>query len=114
MKPAKIVLLHIGIFLYSCSLLAQVPAIVFEEHFENNENIWRIPNGPTDQAGFKLGKLAWQHNDVAGNSINNYFNLLNSAIDFSIEARFDVRKIGSEYGLLFGGIDQENALFFTV
>jgi outer membrane protein OmpA-like peptidoglycan-associated protein len=99
---------------FSSLLFAQLPGIVFEEHFDNNENGWKIPNGPTDQAGFKLGKIAWQHNDIVGNSINNYLNLLNTTVDFSVEARFDGHKIGSEYGLMFAGIDQENALFFTV
>jgi outer membrane protein OmpA-like peptidoglycan-associated protein len=113
MNLVRIVILNLLLLSFVSSVIAQAPAIILEEHFDNNENGWKIPNGPTDQAGLKLGKMSWQHNGE-GNTINNYLNLVNTNTEFSIEARFDIHKIGSEYGLMFGGIDQENALFFTV
>src|SRR5690554_3298135 len=112
MNFVKILLVQI-LLLSNCFIFAQT-SIVFEEHFENNIHRWKLHNSPTDQAEIKAGKLAWQHFGVMGNTINNYFNQLNTQMDYSVEAKFDVRKIGGEYGLMFGGIDQENALFFTV
>lgn len=93
---------------------SQITGVVFEERFDNNSNGWKLSISPADQAEIQEGKLVWKHNDMNGSSVANYFNLLNSDADFSVEAKFDIRKVGSEYGLMFGGSDQENALFFAV
>ncbi|GAL83227.1 outer membrane protein [Sporocytophaga myxococcoides] len=100
-------------FILSATSYAQTAGIVEEDHFDNNETGWRLPNSPTDQSDIRGGKLVWQHNDPAGGSINNYFNLLNTSAAFSAEAKFGIRKPGSEYGLMIGA-DQENALYFNV
>ncbi|HEY8402825.1 MAG TPA: OmpA family protein [Cytophagaceae bacterium] len=112
MKPVYVVfILHL---LASTILFGQNPPIVVEERFDNNENGWRLLNQPTDVADIRGGKLVWQHNDVAGNAISNYFNQLDTKADFSVEAKFDVVKLGSEYGIMFGGSDQENTLYLLV
>jgi outer membrane protein OmpA-like peptidoglycan-associated protein len=110
-----IIKFSIVLFLVFPSLVfSQVTGVVFEEHFDNNSNGWKLSISPADQAEIQESKLVWKHNDVNGSSISNYFNLLNTDADFSVEAKFDIRKVGSEYGLMFGGSDQENALFFAV
>src|SRR5690606_25331073 len=110
-KSANILILLF--FILSTTSFAQTAGIVEEDHFDNNETGWRLPNGPTDQSDIRGGKLVWQHNDAAGGSINNYFNLLNTSAAFSAEAKFGIRRPGSEYGLMIGA-DQENALYFNV
>lgn len=110
-RPTNILILLF--FILTKTSFAQTAGIVEEDHFDNNETGWRLPNGPTDQSDIRSGKLVWQHNDPAGSSINNYFNLLNTSANFSTEAKFGIRKPGSEYGLMMG-TDQENALYFNV
>lgn len=113
MKPANIILIVLSLLVHS-TLFAQAPAIVFEEHFNSNENGWRLSISPADQAQIANGVLSWQHNNPEGSSISSYVNLLNSDADFSVEAKFNIKKIGSEYGLLFGGTDQDNAIFLSL
>ncbi|MCR6641305.1 MAG: hypothetical protein NVV82_20505 [Sporocytophaga sp.] len=79
-KSANILILLF--FILSTTSFAQTAGIVEEDHFDNNETGWRLPNGPTDQSDIRGGKLIWQHNDPAGGSINNYFNLLNTSAAF--------------------------------
>lgn len=109
----KIILFCLLCFL-SIQLFAQTSSPVFEEQFTNNDNGWRLAISPADKAQISNGVLSWQHNHPEGSSMSTYVNLLNTAAEFSAEAKFNIKKIGSEYGLLFGGIDQENALFLSV
>jgi hypothetical protein len=106
-------LLILILFILTTTTFAQTAGIVEEDHFETDDTGWRLLNGPTDQSQIKGGKLIWQHNAPAGSSISNYFNLLNTSASFSAEAKFGIRKPGSEFGLMIG-TDQENALYFTV
>lgn len=100
--------------LQSAQAFCQTLPVVLEEHFDNNENGWRLLNNQADQSEIRDGKFHWVHMAPDGNSISNYCNLLDAASDFSVEARFHPQRIGSEYGLMLAGIDQENALYFTV
>ena len=95
-------------------LMCQNAEIVFEDHFENNDHGWRILQNQADAMQIKDGKFNWQHTNEIGNSVNTYFNLLNTENAYSCEAVFYSKKIGSEYGLMLAGTDQENAYFFTL
>lgn len=110
-KPSILCILLLFIF---SGLSAQPPGVVFEERFDNNENGWRLAISPADRVSIGNGKLIWQHNSPDGSPLSNYINLLNDNADFSVEAKFDVKKMGSEYGLLFGGSDQDNALYLRI
>jgi len=109
----KLLVLRLLILILPSSLFGQ-GAVIVEDHFDINSNVWRLPNFPVSQAQISTGKLVWQHSDVNNNSISNYFNTVATDKEFSVEAKFGIRKIGSEYGLLLGGIDQENALYLIV
>lgn len=108
------ILIILIILFVKASIFGQTSEIVLKESFENNDNGWRLYNTPTDKSSINNGKLNWSHSGDMGNSISNYINLLNTTSDFSVEAQFDLKKIGSEFGIMFGGIDQENALYFLI
>src|SRR5436190_21145336 len=99
----KKIFLPVFFLLIKTILFAQTSAVVFEEHFDNNENGWKLSISPADQAQIINGKLSWQHNNPDGSSISTYVNKLNTNAEFSVQAKFEIKKIGSEYGLMFAG-----------
>ncbi len=93
---------------------AQDRSVIIEENFNDNKNGWRIIAEQESQTQVGGGFFQWQHSAQGGAAIYNYLNTLDSKKDFRFETRIISKKIGSEYGVMIGGIDQENALFFAV
>ncbi|MFN6945871.1 MAG: OmpA family protein [Cytophagaceae bacterium] len=100
-------------FIVTFPSLAQTSKPIYEDNFDDLEIGWRLLNGPTDQSEIKSSKLSWKHMDPQGSTISNYFNLINTKVEFSAEAKFTVTRVGSEYGLMVG-TDQENAVYCLI
>ena len=87
---------------------------VFEEDFSSNKKEWHLLNSSIDKASVSGGVLNWSHTATSSSPIFQYINRLNSTKDFSVEARLKPLKVGSEYGLYFGGINKGNGNYIFV
>ena len=87
---------------------------VFEDKFDSNEKLWPLPNGGFDQSEISGGVLRWQHQSPEVKTISAYVNRISDQGDFSVEATFTIYKPGSEYGLMWGGINAQDAFFIKV
>jgi len=92
----------------------QAQEVLYHEDFEGKQGLFRPVSNQFNQSSIKSGKYVWKHTGKAPQSIFSYLNRLDDRSDFSIEAQFKVSKLGSEYGLIWGGIDDTNANYFLV
>lgn len=88
--------------------------IVFEEDFSNNNQEWHLLNSTIDQSSLSDGALSWRHNAGVASPIYQYMNLLNDQEDFRVSVQIKPLKLGSEYGLFWGGTNQNNANYLLL
>lgn len=87
---------------------------IFEEEFNNNERQWPLINEFGNQSLIREGKLNWKRNAPKSDVIVQYMNRLNEAKSWSFTIGIEVRKIGSEYGVMWGGKNKSNAQYFVI
>lgn len=88
--------------------------VIFEEQFNDNTAVWNLPNGFGNQSSIINGSLVWKRNADLSDVAMQYINQLNDQKDFEIESRISVKKIGSEYGIVWGGTTKGDSKFFLL
>lgn len=88
--------------------------VVFNDDFNNNDRHWDLINEYGNQSTISEGVLSWKRNAPKSNIITQYINRLDELKDWTITVNFEVKKIGSEYGILWGGKDKSNANYFSI
>lgn len=102
------------LLLFLCSFSLYPQSIVFEEDFSNNEKEWRLINSNIDQSSIINGALSWRHNAVSVSPIYQYINQLEDRDDFTVSVKIRPLKLGSEYGLFWGGTNKNNANYILL
>lgn len=87
---------------------------VFEETFSSNEKEWHLLNSTMDQVKITGGVMEWKHSASQSSPLYHFINRLNDQKDFSVEVKIKPTKLGSEYGLYFGGINRGNGNYIFV
>ncbi|MDN5204426.1 OmpA family protein [Fulvivirgaceae bacterium BMA10] len=87
---------------------------VLQENFDNNKRNWRLYNHQSNQSKIISGKLKWKYNGSSSLSIANYINRLSSKHDYTVEVLIDSKLPGSESGLIWGAINDNNANYFLL
>ena len=88
--------------------------VVFTDDFNNNERHWDLINELGNQSSISEGALIWKRNAPKSDVITQYINRLDELKDWKVTVNFEVKKIGSEYGVFWGGKDKSNANYFSV
>ena len=111
-------MIRIGVFSFLALVLIisqlQAQKILYQEDFEGEKSLFRPVSNQFNQSEIKNGKYVWKHTGKSPQSIFSYLNRLDERADFTIQAQFKVSKLGTEYGLFWGGIDDTNANYFLV
>ncbi len=102
----KIAFLAVCMFSF---LVTVAQEIIYKEEFVNNEKGWNLLQSTIDDVKLYNGTLLWKHEEVALSTINQYINQLDDTKDFEISATFRPYKLGSEFGLFWGGINKDNS-----
>lgn len=87
---------------------------VFIEDFNDNNRHWDLINEYGNTSSISEGYLNWKRNALKSDVITQYLNRLNELKDWSVTISFEVKKIGTEYGVFWGGRDKSNANYFCV
>lgn len=87
---------------------------VFNESFDNNDRHWDLLNEFGNETSVSDGFLNWKRNAEKSDVMVQYLNRLDEKNDWSIRTTITSRKLGSEYGVLWGGKDKSNAYYFTI
>lgn len=106
--------LTIYLFLILATLGLSAQEMIFEDDFSDNSKEWRLMQSSVDNAKIETGVLRWKHEGAALSTINHYINQLDDNENFEISATFKPYKMGSEYGLFWGGINKDNANYFFI
>ena len=94
------------------TLQAQKP--LYQENFDGSSGIFRELRNNTSLGEIKGGRYVWKYQGQNPTAVSVYGNRLDERKDFVIEARLKPLKMGSEYGLIWGGIDPENSNYFLL
>ena len=87
---------------------------VFEETFDSNDQYWLLPNSTMNEANFSGSRLVWKHGADHISSVEQYINRLDDQEDFNFSITIRPLKVGSEYGIIFGGINASNANYLLI
>ena len=102
-------LLVTGIF----SLFGQ--QTLYTEAFEDaREPLFREVSNQYHRGEIKGGKYHWEYTGQSPYALTYYCNLLNISRDFSVEIRVKSFLSGSEYGLVWGASNSQNAHYFLL
>jgi outer membrane protein OmpA-like peptidoglycan-associated protein len=93
----------------SCLNSLHAQETVFSDDFNNNIKGWNLLQSTTDDAKLYNGTLFWKHEGAFLSTINQYINQLDDTKDFEVSATFRPYKMGSEFGLYWGGVNRENS-----
>lgn len=88
--------------------------VIFEENFANNSRHWDLINGFGNQMAISGNYLTWKRDAPKSDVLTQYLNRLDELKDWSLTVNIEVKKLGTEYGILWGGKDKSNANYFTV
>lgn len=88
--------------------------VVFEEHFDNNNKEWIIYNESTNQSKIAENRYEWIHRGDKAAFVGHYINRLNEQYDYSFEVVIDINKLGTQAGVIVGGVDKYDANFFLI
>ncbi len=87
---------------------------VFKEDFNNNNQHWNITSNQSDKYKLKEGAIHWTRTGLKSGVLSQYLNRLDDTQDFEIITHITSWKLGSEYGLMWGGINKQNANYFII
>ena len=87
---------------------------IYSEDFSNNKKGWMLLQSSIDDVKLYNGTLFWEHNALAISTINQYINQLDDSKDFEVSASFRPYKLGSEFGLFWGGINKDNSNYILL
>lgn len=87
---------------------------VFKEDFNNNNKHWNLKNDNVNKTTIASGLMTWSRNGQKSDVQMQYLNRLDDTKDFSVTIKLKSTKIGSEYGLLWGGKNKSNANYFLI
>ncbi len=88
--------------------------LVFEEDFSNNKKYWNLPNNQQNQSLLQNGQCLWKHTGPEPGYLMEYINRLDTRNNFSFEVKIVLRQPGSEHGVIWGGVDPNNANYFVL
>lgn len=88
--------------------------LVLDERFDGNKANWVVLNSVEDDASIQKGAYQWKHSAEANQSIFNYINRLDVSRNFVVKVKIKNKKIGSEHGVFWGGIDGMNGNYFLL
>jgi len=109
----KIIALFFTLSLFfSDSLLGQ--KVIYQESFESKTALLKEVRNNFNEGIVRGGKYAWKYQGQSPSAVTVYANRLQDRSDFVFEARLKPTKIGSEYGLIWGGVDPQNSYYFLV
>lgn len=101
------------LMIFSLQVFSQ-STVVFEELFNNNSKYWNLPNNQGNQSALQNGQLLWKHLEVRPGYLMEYINRVDTRNDFAFEVKVVIRNPGAEHGILWGGIDPNNAHYFSL
>lgn len=87
---------------------------VFKEDFNHNNKHWNLKNDYVNKSSISGGMLNWSRSGQKSDVLMQYLNRLDDTKDFSVTIKLKSTKIGSEYGLLWGGKNKSNANYFLI
>ncbi len=92
----------------------QAQKALYAENFDSREGVFREVRNSSNVGEIRGGRYVWKYQGKTPNAVSVYANRLNESGDFVMEARLKPLKIGSEYGLIWGGIDPQNSHYFLI
>ncbi len=87
---------------------------VFKEDYNSNDNHWDIKSTATDKYSLSDGFVNWSRTGAKSKTLTRYMNRLDDTKDFDIIIHVLSKKMGSEYGVMWGGMNKSNASYFTI
>ena len=87
---------------------------VFKEDYNSNDNHWNLKSTTTDKYSLKEGFVYWSRTGAKSKTLTRYMNRLDDTKDFDIIIHVQSKKAGSEYGVMWGGMNKSNAAYFTL
>lgn len=102
------------VFFYLMTITTSVGQVVFEELFDNNSKYWNLPNNRGNQSILQNGQLLWRHMEQQPGYLMEYINRVDTRNDFSFEVKVVIKNPGSEHGIIWGGVDPNNANYFVL
>ena len=87
---------------------------VFKEDYNSNDNHWNLKSTTTDKYSLREGYVYWSRTGAKSKTLTRYMNRLDDTKDFDIFVHVISKKMGSEYGIMWGGMNKSNAAYFTV
>lgn len=107
-----LILLFFTLGISSQSLLGQ--KVIYSENFQGDNPIFREFQNSHSITEVRGGKFTWKYTAQVPHALTIYANRMDDQGDFVVEAKLKPLKLGSEYGLAWGGVDPQNCYYFLV